>query len=131
VVYFHTRFGGDTYNQTLVDRVENADPRYNVDRRVLEKKWQAPGDRTFFKNIQDLGETRVSSRFIMPDNTLSLQSVYLSYDLDQALATRLALSRLRLGVTANDLFRWSSVQVERGINYPFARTVTLSLQASF
>src|SRR5690606_15188060 len=131
VVYFHTRFGGDSYNQTLVDRVENADPRYNVDRRVLEKKWQAPGDRTFYKDIRDLGQTRVSSRFIMPDNTFSLQSVYLSYELEQALAARLAMSRLRVGVTANDLFRWSSIQVERGIDYPFARTVTVSLQAAF
>jgi len=131
VVYFHTRFGGDSYNQTLVDRVENADPRYNVDRRVFENKWQQPGDQAFFKNIQDLGQTRVSSRFIMPDNTLSLQSVYLAYDLDPAVAARLSMSRLRLGLTANELFRWSSIQTERGISYPFARTVTVSLQASF
>jgi len=131
VVYFQTRFGGDLYNQTLVDRVENADPRYNVDRRVFEEKWQKPGDRAFFKNIQDLGQTRVSSRFIMPDHTLSLQSVFLSYDLNPALAAKLAMSRLRLGVTANDLFRWSSVQIERGIDYPFARTATFTLQAAF
>lgn len=131
VVYFQTRFGGDRYNQTLVDRVENADPRYNVDRRVFEEKWQQPGDKAFFKNIQDLGQTQVSSRFIMPDNTLSLQSVYLSYDLDQAVAAKLHLSRLRLGLTANDLLRWSSIQIERGINYPFARSMTFSLQAAF
>jgi len=36
-----------------------------------------------------------------------------------------------MGITANDLFHWSSIQVERGINYPFARTVTVSLQAAF
>ncbi|WP_257666361.1 SusC/RagA family TonB-linked outer membrane protein [Parapedobacter tibetensis] len=131
VAYFQTRFGGDLYNQTLVDRVENADPRYNVDHRVFEEKWQQSGDHTFYKNIADLGETRVSSRFIMPDNVLTLQSVFLSYDVDQTLATKLSLSRLRVGLTANDLFRWSSVALERGINYPFARSVTLSLQAAF
>ncbi|MFC3198629.1 SusC/RagA family TonB-linked outer membrane protein [Parapedobacter deserti] len=131
VSFFLTRFGGDQYNQTLVDRVENADPRYNVDRRVLEKKWQQPGDVTFFKNIADLGETRVSSRFVMPDNMLSLQSLFLSYDVDPRVASRLSMSRLRVAVTANDLFYWSSVQQERGINYPFARTVMFSLQAGF
>src|SRR5690606_8176569 len=131
VVYFHTRFGGDSYNQTLVDRVENADPRYNVDRRVFENKWQQPGDQAFFKNIQDLGQTRVSSRFIMPDNTLSLQSVYLAYDLDPAVAARLPASRLRLGLPAHELLRWPSIQTARGISHPFARAVTAALQASF
>ncbi len=131
VAYFRTHFGGERYNQTLVDRVENADPRYNVDRRVLDDKWRQPGDLSFYKNIADIGQTQVSSRFVMPDNMLLLQSVFLSYDVDQRLASRLSMSRLRIGLTANDLFRWSSVVEERGINYPFARSVTFSLQASF
>ncbi len=38
----HYKFGGYMFNQTLVDRVENADPRYNVDRRALEQRWQKP-----------------------------------------------------------------------------------------
>lgn len=130
VTYFQTRFGGEMYNQTLVDRVENANPRYNVDRRVLEEKWKRPGDVTFYKNIADLGQTRVSSRFIMPDNLLALQSLYLSYEAEQAFARRLGLSTLRLGVTANDLARWSSIRQERGINYPFAQSVSFTLQAS-
>ena len=130
VVYFQARWGGDMYNQTLVDRVENADPRYNVDRRVLEEKWQSPGDVTFFKSIRDHGQTEVSSRFVMPDNLLTLQSVFLSYELNSSLIKKMSLSNLRLGVTANDLFRISSVRVERGIHYPFARGISFSLQAS-
>ncbi len=129
VAYFQTRFGGKTYNQTLVDRVENADPRYNVDSRVLEEKWKNPGDVTFYKSIQDLGQTRVSSRFIMPDKLLALQSLNLSYDARKEFAKKLALSSLRVGVIANDLFRWSSIKLERGIAYPFARSVTFTLQA--
>ncbi|MNI13732.1 TonB dependent receptor [compost metagenome] len=129
VAYFQTRIGGKTYNQTLVDRVENADPRYNVDSRVLEEKWKNPGDVTFYKSIQDLGQTRVSSRFIMPDNLFALQSLNLSYDAGKALSKKLALSSLRVGLVANDIFRWSSVKVERGITYPFARSLTFTLQA--
>jgi TonB-linked SusC/RagA family outer membrane protein len=131
VAFFQTRFGGDMYNQTLVDRVENADPRYNVDRRVLEQKWQQPGDVAFYKNIADLGTTRVSSRFVMPDNLINFSSLNLTYDVDPRLASRLSLTGLRFGVTANDLARWSSVRIERGIDYPFARNISITLQAIF
>src|SRR5690606_12642806 len=71
VVYFHTRFGGDTYNQTLVDRVENADPRYNAVPRVLENNWPATCRWTFCENTTDRGKPRVSSRVMMPGDTLS------------------------------------------------------------
>jgi TonB-linked SusC/RagA family outer membrane protein len=131
VAYFQTRMGGKTYNQTLVDRVENADPRYNVDIRVLEERWKNPGDHTFFKSIEDLGRSELSSRFVMPDNLLTLQSLNISYDANKAFANRLALASLRVGLIGNDIFRWSNVKEERGINYPFARSVTLTLQARF
>jgi TonB-linked SusC/RagA family outer membrane protein len=130
-VNFQTEIGGDMYNQTLVDRVENANPRFNVDSRVYDEKWKQPGDITFYKSITDWGQTQVSSRFIQPGDWLSLQSVYGSYDLNSAWVSRIKMSNIRLGVTANDLFRWSSVKQERGIDYPFARSVTFSLQAQF
>lgn len=131
VTYFQVRLGGKSYNQTLVDRVENADPRYNVDSRVLEDKWKQPGDQSFYKSIRDLGQTRVSSRFVMNDNLLNLQSLYLSYEATQELSKKLSLSNLRFSVTSNDLYRWSSIKQERGINYPFARSISFALQASF
>ncbi len=131
VTYVQVRVGGKSYNQTLVDRVENADPRYNVDYRVLADKWKQPGDRSFYKSISDLGQTRVSSRFIMDDNLVNLQSLFLSYDANPEFAQKLRLSNLRISATTNDLLRWSSIQQERGISYPFARSVSLALQASF
>ena len=131
VAYLQAKLGGKNYNQTLVDRVENADPRYNVDSRVLEEKWKEAGDLAFYKNISELGQTRVSSRFIMPDNLLSLQSVFLSYEAKQELAKKISLSSLRFSVTSNDLFRISSIQQERGIHYPFARSISFAVQAAF
>lgn len=128
---FQMECGGEMYNQTLVDRIENADARYNVDSRVFAEKWKKPGDVTFYKNISDLGTTQVSSRFIQPNNVLSLQSVYCSYDLKKSIASRIKMSNVRVGLTANDLFRWSSIKQERGIDYPFARSLTFSLQAQF
>ena len=128
---FHYRFGGQTFNQTLIDRVENADPRFNVDSRVLEQRWKQPGDHTFFKNIADVNNTYVSSRFVQKDNIIELQSLYFSYDFNTAPIRKLGLQSLRVAATGNDLFRASSIAIERGINYPYARSVTFSLQGTF
>ena len=128
---FTTRLGGKDYNQTLSDRVENADPRYNVDSRALTQRWQKPGDHALFKNISDLSTTFVSSRFIQKDNTLDLTSVYLSYDFGKEVYSRLAMQNLRVAFTMNDVAHWSSMKIERGIDYPYAKSFTLSLQTNF
>lgn len=130
-VQFYTRFGGKEYNQTLVDRVENADPRYNVDTRVLEQRWKQSGDKALYKDITNLGSSRLSDRFIQKDNVLDLNSVYLSYDFSKEFCNRLAMKSLRASVIMNDAYRWSSMQVERGLDYPFARMFTFSIQTSF
>ncbi len=129
------QFGGDIYNQTLVDRVENADPRFNVDSRALTEKWQKPGDIAFYKNIADPGtyldNTRTSSRFVQRYNTINLQSLYLSYDFKRTVAKKLGLQALRPSITANDIFRSSSIETERGTVYPYVRSVTFALAATF
>ncbi|MNX92685.1 hypothetical protein D3C86_1248350 [compost metagenome] len=125
------RFGGQTYNQTLVDRIENADPRFNVDSRALSQRWAKPGDQALYKNIADLTATRVSSRFVQKENLVELQSVYMSYDFKKDFIRRAGFQALRTSITMNDIFRTSSVGIERGIDSPFARNITFSLQASF
>ncbi|WP_256004643.1 SusC/RagA family TonB-linked outer membrane protein [Pedobacter deserti] len=128
---FWYRFGGQMYNQTLVDRIENADPRFNVDRRAMELRWTKPGDQALYKNIQDLSLTRTSSRFIQKENLIDLQSVYMSYDFKRDFIRKAGFQSLRTAITMNDIFRASSIQIERGINSPFARSVTFSMQATF
>ncbi|CAN5726904.1 TonB-dependent receptor [soil metagenome] len=129
----YARFGGQKYNQTLVDRVENADPHYNVDIRVFEDKWKNRGDLTFYKNIADLGSTDVSSRFVQKDNVLALQSIYFSYDIDvkNSFFSRINAKSFRAAFVMNEAWRWSSIKEERGIDYPYARSFTISLQAGF
>lgn len=56
---FSYKVGGDYYNQTLVDRVENVDIQYNLDRRVFSGTWKNPGDVTFFKRITETPTTTV------------------------------------------------------------------------
>lgn len=128
---FYAKVGGDIYNQTLIDRVENADPKYNVDSRVLAERWRKPGDRTFYKNIADLTTTKATSRFVQQENRLEFKSVYASWEAPASLYKRLKMKSLRLALNLNDLAYWSSLQIERGIDYPFARSFTFSLATRF
>ncbi|MBO9201597.1 MULTISPECIES: SusC/RagA family TonB-linked outer membrane protein [Niastella] len=136
-VYFTYEFGADMYNQTLVERVEVADFTYNVDRRVLLDRWKKPGDVTFFKGlINEYGnpvttKTNVTSRFVQKNNYVNAESISLSYQLPEKLNKKLKLSNTRFTFIANDLKRWSSIQVERGLDYPFARNLTLNISTSF
>lgn len=130
-VQFYTKFGGKDYNQTLVDRVENADPRYNVDSRVLGERWKKPGDIAKYKDIASTGTTMVSDRFVQRDNVLELKSIYLSYDFSKPFCQKLSMRNLRLSFTMNDVYRWSSMEIERGLEYPFSRSFTFSIQTSF
>lgn len=128
---FNYQFGGQVFNQTLIDRVENADIYYNADRRVLEQRWAHIGDLSYFKGIGLTNSTQASSRFVEDENVLSLSSVRISYDLDGGLAKRLKLSKLKVSAYMNDVFRLSTVKQERGISYPFARTISFAIQANF
>lgn len=129
---FMYRLGGQMYNQTLVDKVENANIYQNVDKRVLTSRWRKPGDVSSFKNVADYGLTQPSTRFIMDLNMLTFSSLNVSYDLDKISAVKkIGFRRLRAGAAMNDLFTMSSVQVERGTSYPFARRFSFTLQAMF
>ena len=128
---FSYRLGGQVYNQTLIERVENADPRDNVDRRVLEQRWRKPGDRTFFKDVNDKSITPASSRFIQDENVLQFGSASLSYDLKREWLKPLGLEVVRVSAMTNDLFRLSTVKRERGISYPFARSMSFSVMVQF
>lgn len=121
----------DLYNQTLVDRVEGADPAYNADIRVLANRWKESGEHTFFKNIADTKPSYVSSRFVQEENTFSLKSVSLAYDFKREWIQRCKIENLRLSFYMNDVFRISSIKQERGLTYPFARSFVFALNIGF
>jgi hypothetical protein len=126
------RLGGQVYNQTLVDKVENADLLYNVDRRIFSDRWVKPGDVSRFKDIKDQSTTLSTGRFVEDNDVWTLSSVNLSYDFDRFRAIQDAgFRRLRLAFYMNEMARLSSVKVERGTSYPFARSFSFSLQAMF
>nr|WP_162988682.1 SusC/RagA family TonB-linked outer membrane protein [Pedobacter schmidteae] len=129
---FTYRLGGQQYNKTLVDRIENVDLVDNADKRVLTERWKQAGDIAYFKSISATGSrTNASSRFVQDDNTLEMSSFSLLYNFDRSKLKALRLRSLNFGFYMNNLFRFSSIQMERGIDYPFARSFSFSIQTGF
>lgn len=131
---FQYEFGGQEYNQTLVDRVENADiANRNVDLRVLTQRWQKPGDVAEFKNIADSKLTTLpSSRFVQDNKYIRLSAVTLSYDFDREwIKKHLHMNMLRLEMSSSDFINWHSIRQERGLSYPKSWKIDFSLKAQF
>ena len=129
--YFAYSYGGHVYNQTLVDKIENVDPLFNGDKRILYDRWSRPGDIAKFKDISDRSITLPTSRFIEMDNNISLSSLSLSYQSNVSKLKDYGIEMIKISAIGNDLFRASTVEMERGLDYPFARTFSLNFQVTF
>lgn len=130
--YFSYYFGGQQYNRTLINRVENVNLVNNADRRVLTERWQKPGDQARFTAISSDGSSvNASSRFVQNDNTIELSSLSLLYKFNPKILKSMKVRQLNVGLYTNNLFRISTIAMERGLDYPFARSFSLSLQAGF
>ncbi|SDH34774.1 SusC/RagA family TonB-linked outer membrane protein [Chitinophaga filiformis] len=127
-ISMRTELGGQIYNNTLADRVENADPVYNVDERVLTDRWQKPGDIARYKGLTNLnGNTRTditkaTFRFIQDNNILYCDAITIGYQPPK---------NWKMYLYINNPFLVSSVRQERGLSYPFARNYSFSLQVGF
>ena len=130
---FLYRAGGQQYNQTLVNYVEDINLlQTNADRRVGQQRWMNPGDVTTLKDISLSGyATRPTSRFVQKDNTLQFNSISLSYDFDPAVLRKIRLGMLRLTAGMEDIGYWSTIRRERGLDYPFARSFNFSVNVTF
>ncbi|MCB6974845.1 MULTISPECIES: SusC/RagA family TonB-linked outer membrane protein [Butyricimonas] len=129
---FSYRCGGQMYNATLANKVENIHPVNNADKRVLYDRWKNPGDKAKYKGVTDLSETRATSRFVADENTLECGSVSLGYEwTSEWLKKNFSISYLSLTGYGEDIFRVSSIKQERGTNYPFARKFSFSLSVRF
>ena len=130
--YFMYEFGGEIYNNTLLDKIERADLTRNCDVRVLEERWQKVGDVKRFKRLDAWKEpTLPTSRFVQDYDWLSLSSISLGYEFPKKMVEKIRLSRLKLQLNASDLFTVSSIKMEKGTSYPFARAFNFTLSASF
>ena len=114
-----------------MDKVENVDMYYNQDRRALYERWQKPGDIVRFKNIRDVNASPMSSRFVQTENVLALESLYLEYEFIDGWIENVGLGNLKFFFSMRDVFRASTIRAERGLDYPFARTMEAGLSFNF
>ncbi len=129
-ISFGYRFGGQLYNSTLINKVENADLGRNVDSRVLNDRWKKPGDIAAFKSITITDATSKTSRFVEDESTLRCQNLSLQYRTNSPKVKQyLGLDRLILDFSTSDLFYISTVKRERGTSYPFSRQFLFSITA--
>lgn len=128
------RWGGQIFMNTLYNKVENISEwalKNNQDKRALYDRWQKPGDVAKFKAISLTETTPISSRFVEDENTLSGESISIGYETQAAALKKYGISSLTVRGYMNDIFRISTVKDERGLDYPFARTVSFSLGLTF
>lgn len=130
---FLYRWGGQQYNSTLVNYVENVNMMTsNADRRVGLLRWQKAGDLSPLKDIAESAYvTRPTSRFVQDDNTLQFNSISLSYDFDQKLIRKAHMGMLRLTASMEDVGYWSSIRRERGLAYPYSHIFNFTLNVTF
>ncbi len=131
---FRYQMGADVFNEALYSKVENisrSDLNKNQDRRALYERWQKEGDVVRFKDIASAETTPMSSRFVQRENVLSLESIYVGYEFYDGWIKKLGLSSLKLQWSMRDVFRASTVRSERGISYPFARSMEAGISFNF
>lgn len=125
----------DNMNNALFEKVENisrTNIEKNQDKRAYYERWKQPGDISQFKAISITSSTPMSSRFIQTENTISAESISIGYIFrNKSWLNTARLASLGVSGFANDLFYISTVRRERGIDYPFARSGSISLVATF
>ncbi|MDR2130611.1 MAG: SusC/RagA family TonB-linked outer membrane protein [Odoribacteraceae bacterium] len=129
------RVGGQLFMHTLYEKVENINTSnvlLNQDKRALHDRWKKPGDNAKFKAISLSNATPISSRFVEDNNVLTGESISIGYETTSAKwLKQIGASSMTFRGYMNDIFRVSTVKNERGIDYPFARSVSMSLGVRF
>ena len=139
---FTFQYGAQMYNTTLVQKVENAHLSDNVDARLFDGVWRpgeggvkpyrAPRYRDPSTGNWVTPETKPTSRFVQDRNEFALTNLSLYYDFYRyEFLKRCGMERLRVSAYANNLFTISSIEIERGTSYPFARSFNFSLSVTF
>lgn len=137
--YFRYRIGADVFNDGLYNRIENIvldNITKNQDRRALYDRWKNAGDQAQYRSIRIKKVNEevypMTDRFVQRENTISGESISVGYEFGkQAWLKKVLLSNMTLRAHMNDIFRASTIKSERGTDYPFARTVSFSLNMTF
>lgn len=124
-------FGGYIYNSTRAAKVENIDPKVNVDRRAFTERWQKAGDVVHYVKWNNSRVFAHTERFVEKKNEVYISAIGLAYDMKPAWVKKIRLNKLRLGVTFTDVGRISTVKFERGTSYPYMKGFNFSVSPTF
>lgn len=127
---FTLRLGGQKYNETYSNKIENVSLHRNVDKRVLTERWKQPGDNSSFYGLGEI-VLYMTDRYVQDENTLTCTNLDISYEFPAKLIKPLGLARLSLNASIGNLFYISTVKQERGTSYPYAIQPTFGLSCSF
>ena len=137
-IYLHYIIGQDQINRALMERIEGLNTSSmmgkNQDKRALYDRWQKVGDQAKYKRITDLSyaSTHETTRFLQTKNWLAGESLSVGYSFDnQPWLRKAGMENITVSAIVNDIFNWSTILQERGILYPYARTVSLSVNITF
>jgi len=133
------QYGGQMYNQTLVDKIENVNLLLtNADERVLKERWKKPGDIVSYKSLVANGTnglqlTNATSRFVQDNNYLDASSITVGYTFPSNLewVRKMRLSTPKIFITQANVFRIATIKTERGTSYPFSRSFNFGISTTF
>ena len=127
---FTIRTGGQQYNQTYANKIENVNLAFNVDRRVSSERWMNPGDEAIFSGL-DYKNYYMTDRYIQDESTFECNNISVTYDFRQKWVQQAGFSRLALTASIGNVFHWSTIKQERGTSYPFAIQPSFGISCSF
>lgn len=126
-------FGADVFASALYNKVENISETalyYNLDRRALSDRWQKPGDRAV-QGHQHVDTTPMSSRFVLRENYIAGESITIGYETSARWLHVVGVKGASFRFYMNDIFRLASFKEERGTDYPFSKSFSLSISLRF
>lgn len=126
--------GRQVFASALYNKVENISETalyYNLDRRALHDRWQKPGDVAKFKAISINDTTPMSSRFVLTENYLAGESISIGYETSARWLHVVGVQGASFRFYMNDIFRLASFKEERGTDYPFSKSFSLSISLRF
>ena len=118
-------------NPILQGKVENINPKQNVDARAYTDRWKKPGDLVRYLAINSTRETVNSERFVEKRNELYFSSINVAYEFNTKFMSKIGLKKLSVGFGLSDLGYLSSVKFERGTSYPYCRAINLTFRPTF
>ncbi|MBD8487281.1 TonB-dependent receptor [Echinicola sp. CAU 1574] len=112
---FYLNYGNKVYDYwgryVASDGSAQLNDRGNMSRKIYDRRWQEPGDITdvpkmVWGNTQSGSSSQHSTRFLYDGTYLRLRDITLSYNLPNALLSRLKISNAKVYLRGNNLWTW-------------------------